>query len=48
MNEKSKMLGNENISKLLLKLSLPATVGMMVNALYNIVDTIFGGHGVGT
>ncbi|MBF8983602.1 MATE family efflux transporter [Lutibacter sp. B2] len=31
-----------------MKLSLPATIGMMVNALYNIVDTIFIGRGVGT
>jgi putative MATE family efflux protein len=41
------MLENEKISKLLLKLSLPATIGMIVNALYNVVDTIFIGKGVG-
>jgi putative MATE family efflux protein len=28
-------------------MSLPAAVGMMVNALYNVVDTIFVGQGVG-
>ncbi|HBY56654.1 MAG TPA: MATE family efflux transporter, partial [Candidatus Atribacteria bacterium] len=28
-------------------LSVPATIGMMVNALYNLVDTIFVGRGVG-
>lgn len=48
MNEHSKMLGSEKISKLLLKLSAPAIVGMMVQALYNLVDTIFVGRGVGT
>ncbi|PAB60279.1 MATE family efflux transporter [Anaeromicrobium sediminis] len=48
MNERSYMLENEKISKVLMKLSLPATVGMIVNALYNIVDTIFIGRGVGT
>lgn len=48
MNERNFSLGNEKISKLLMKLSLPATIGMMVNALYNIVDTIFIGRGVGT
>lgn len=42
------MLGNESISKLLFKLSLPATVAMMVQALYNFVDTIYIGRGVGT
>jgi len=47
MNKRNEMLGNEKISKLLLKLSLPATVGMIVNALYNLVDTIFVGRGVG-
>jgi len=34
--------------KLLLKLSLPAMTGMFVMALYNIVDTIFVGQGVGS
>ena len=48
MNERSKQLENESINKLLLKLSLPATIAMMVNALYNIIDTIFVGRGVGT
>lgn len=47
MNKRNEMLGNEKINKLLLKLSLPATVGMIVNALYNLVDTIFVGRGVG-
>lgn len=46
MNEK--MLGTEKIGKLLVKLSVPAIIGMLVNALYNVVDTIFIGRGVGT
>ena len=41
------MLANEGIGRLLLRLSLPAAVGMMVMALYNVVDTIFIGHAVG-
>jgi putative MATE family efflux protein len=45
--EREKMLANEPISTLIWKLSLPASVGMLVNALYNIVDTIYIGHGVG-
>ncbi|WIF95730.1 MATE family efflux transporter [Caminicella sporogenes] len=46
MNTRNHMLGNEKMSKLLLKLSLPATIGMIVNALYNLIDTIFVGRGV--
>ncbi|MEG0641261.1 MAG: MATE family efflux transporter [Clostridium sp.] len=42
------VLGTENIGKLLIKFSVPAIVGMIVNALYNVVDRIFVGQGVGT
>lgn len=44
---RSQALGNEPIGKLLWDFSLPAIVGMLVNALYNIVDSIFVGNGVG-
>jgi putative MATE family efflux protein len=37
-------LGEEKIYKLLIKFSIPAIVGMMVNALYNIVDRIYIGN----
>jgi putative MATE family efflux protein len=43
----SKQLGEEKITRLLIKFSVPAVVGMLVNALYNIVDRIFVGRGVG-
>ena len=43
----STRLGNEPIKKLLLEFSIPAIIGMLVNALYNIVDRIFIGYGVG-
>jgi putative MATE family efflux protein len=43
-----KMLGEEKIGRLLLSLSLPATIGMLVQAMYNFVDTIFVGKGVGS
>lgn len=46
-NERRKMLGEESVGKLLLKFSLPAITGMIVNALYNVVDRIFIGKGVG-
>jgi len=45
--DRSKQLGEEKIGKLLLTFSVPAIVGMLVNALYNIVDRIFVGRGVG-
>lgn len=38
------MLGTEPIGKLLLKYSVPAIIGMIVNALYNVVDRIFIGN----
>lgn len=36
-------LRNESIGKLLLKFSIPAIIGMMVNALYNVVDRMYIG-----
>ncbi|KQC09055.1 MAG: MATE family efflux transporter [Candidatus Cloacimonas sp. SDB] len=47
MKEKH-ILANDDIKKLLFKLSLPATAGMIVMALYNVVDTIFIGRSVGS
>ena len=40
-------LGREPVARLLLKYSIPAVVGMVVVSLYNIVDRIFIGQGVG-
>lgn len=37
-------LGTEKISKLIARFSVPAIVGMLVNALYNIVDRIYIGN----
>jgi putative MATE family efflux protein len=39
-------LGTESIGKLLIRFSVPAITGMLVNALYNVVDRIFVGQGV--
>ena len=47
MKNKTQMLGEDPIGKLLIRLSVPATIGMIVNALYNFVDTIFVGRGAG-
>jgi putative MATE family efflux protein len=43
----SNELGVESIGKLLLKFSIPAVIGMLVNVLYSIVDRIFVGKYVG-
>jgi len=40
-------LETEDVSKLLWKFSVPAVVGMVVGALYNVIDGIFVGQGVG-
>ncbi|HMM22304.1 MAG TPA: MATE family efflux transporter [Selenomonadales bacterium] len=40
-------LGSKDVGKLLWDFSVPAITGMLVNALYNVVDSIFVGHGVG-
>ncbi|MDE7364619.1 MAG: MATE family efflux transporter [Ruminococcus sp.] len=46
MNENP--LGYESVSKLMVKFSVPSIIGMLVSALYNIVDQFFIGQGVGT
>jgi putative MATE family efflux protein len=48
MNEKTKELGELKIASLMLKFFIPSFVGVFVNALYNIVDRIFIGQGVGS
>jgi putative MATE family efflux protein len=47
MEEKSDFLGKESIRKLLFKLSTPVIIGMLVQALYNVVDTLFVGRAYG-
>lgn len=46
--EHTRELEKENVSRLLLKFSIPAVIGMLVNALYSVVDRIFVGRGVGS
>ena len=45
--QEENILGTEKIGKLMLKFSIPSIISMVVNALYNIVDQIFIGRGVG-
>ena len=46
-NNSLAMFENESIGKLMIKFSLPAIASMVVNSIYNIVDQIFIGQGVG-
>lgn len=46
-NKKMALLGSAPIPKALLVLGLPTMIGMLINALYNLVDTYFVG-GLGT
>ena len=44
---KTNPLGTEPIAKLILRFSVPAIISMVVNAIYNMVDQIFIGWGIG-
>ena len=46
-NMRQNILDDDRIGQLMLKLSLPALVGLLVMTMYNVVDTIFVGHYVG-
>lgn len=47
MDAEENILGKEKIGKLMIKFSIPCIISMLVNSLYNIVDQIFIGWGVG-
>ncbi|UCF10309.1 MAG: MATE family efflux transporter [Candidatus Bipolaricaulota bacterium] len=47
-HEASRQLGTDPVGRLLVRMSAPAAVGLLVQALYNLTDTIFVGRGVGT
>ena len=44
---KQERLGTKKVGALLAEFSIPATIGMLVNALYNIVDRMFIGNAKG-
>lgn len=46
--DKRNPLGTAPVSSLMLKFAIPSIIGMLVSALYNIVDQLFIGQGVGT
>ena len=43
-SQENRILGEEKISKLLLKFSVPCVMGLLISAFYNIVDQIFIGN----
>lgn len=47
VQQKGNPLGYAPIGKLLMQFALPSVVSMLVNSLYNIVDQIFIGQGIG-
>lgn len=48
MKQQSERLGSDPIQKILARLAIPATVGMLVMALHSVIDTIYIARGVGT
>ncbi len=47
VNDANKFLGEEKINKLILRYSIPCIASMLISALYNMVDQIFIGWGIG-
>lgn len=45
--EENSYLGREKVGRLLLRFAIPSTLALIVSCLYNIVDQIFVGNGVG-
>lgn len=45
MDQSNKYLGQEKISRLLFKFSIPCILALLITSLYNVVDQIFIGHG---
>ncbi len=47
MDNDPHILSTERVGKLLLQYSIPAIIAMTITSLYNIIDSVFIGHGVG-
>lgn len=45
--DRTEQMRTGNLGSLLFKFSLPAIIGMLVNSLYNVIDRIFLGQGIG-
>jgi putative MATE family efflux protein len=42
-DDRAKMMGEGNIPDVLMKLAIPGIIAMLINAVYNVVDTVFVG-----
>jgi len=47
MNRDTEALAKDKVGSLILKFSIPSIAGMLVNGLYNVMDRVFVGRGVG-
>ncbi|GCF93272.1 MATE family efflux transporter [Enterococcus florum] len=47
MKEQTNPLGTERVGRLIIQFSIPAIIGMVINALYNVVDRIYIGNAPG-
>jgi putative efflux protein, MATE family len=47
MSRDTEALATERVGALILKFTIPSIVGMLVNGLYNVMDRVFVGRGVG-
>ena len=47
-NNQTNPLGTERVGSLMIRFAIPSIIGMLVSALYNIVDQLFIGQKVGT
>ena len=47
MNHTEEKLGTESLGSLMLSMGIPTLVAQMINLLYNIVDRVYIGQGVG-
>ena len=48
VNQRTQRFGNDPTHRILLRLALPAISSLLINATYNVVDSLFVGHFVGT
>ncbi len=46
-SERVARMGSGNIPKLVVEFAIPAILGMVVNGAYNLIDSVFLGHGAG-
>ena len=47
ISQKQNPLGREKIGKLMARYAVPTIIALIVNSLYNMVDQVFIGQGVG-